>query len=71
MKKTVYITLLLVAIIATACGSAPNNVNQATGPQGDPATGELPEATQLIIGTLKLEDTNRASPPLADHASAI
>jgi hypothetical protein len=60
MKKTVYITLILVAIIATACGSDPNNINPATGPQGDPATGALPEATQLLIGTLKLEDTNQA-----------
>jgi len=60
MKKTVYIIILLIAVIATACGGTPNNVNPASGPQGDPATGGLPEATQLLIGTLKLEDTDQA-----------
>jgi len=69
MKKTVYITLVLVAIISTACGSAPNNVNPATSPQGNFTAGELPEMTQLVIGTLKLEDTNQ--PVSADQAAEL
>lgn len=69
MKRTVYISLLLVAILATACGSAPNNVNPSSAPQGDITAGELPEMTQLIIGTLKLEDTNQ--PVSADQAAEL
>lgn len=69
MKRTVYISLLLVAILATACGSALNNVNPSSAPQGDFTAGELPEMTQLIIGTLKLGDTNQ--PVSADQAAEL
>jgi len=60
MKKTIYIIILLITLIATACsGNRPDPANTASGPQGDFGAGELPAATQLIIGTLKLEDTNQ------------
>ena len=60
MKKTIYIIVLLLTLIATACsGNRPDPANTASGPQGDFGAGELPATTQLIIGTLKLEDTNQ------------
>ncbi|MGZ9224823.1 MAG: hypothetical protein ACXW4M_04630, partial [Anaerolineales bacterium] len=59
MKKSVYTTIFLISILATACGSAVNGANPASMPQGEATAGELPETTQLLIGTLKLEDNNQ------------
>jgi hypothetical protein len=56
MKKTILITLTIITLILTACGAA------STTPQADTATtgNSLPAATQLIIGTFKLEGTEQA-----------
>ena len=64
MKKTIYVIILLITLIATSCsGNRPDPANPASGPQGDFGAGELPATTQLIIGTLKLEDTNQTVSP--------
>jgi hypothetical protein len=44
----------------TACSGAPNSASASSVPQNGSATGDLPAATQIAIGTLKLEDTNQA-----------
>jgi len=56
MKKILITTLTLLMLTLVACGSASN------GPQADSAqaNGSLPQATQLIIGTFKLEGTENA-----------
>lgn len=59
MKKITFTIFIFLVLTLSACGSS-NAADPASGPQGDPAAGALPEATQLIIGTLKLEDTNQA-----------
>ncbi len=62
MRKKTYIVLLLLALVATACGSASNanSTNRSFNRQnGSATTGELPATTQLIIGTLKLEGTDQ------------
>ncbi len=59
MKKTTYIAILLLAMLATAC-SASRSASPASAPQGEPNAGELPATTQLIIGTIKLEGTAQA-----------
>ncbi len=61
MKKTTYIVILLLAMVATACGSAPNSnrTNQNFGSQNGAAAAELPATTQLLVGTLKLEGTDQ------------
>lgn len=62
MKKTTYIVILLLAMVATACGSASNSnrTNRNFGAQNGTAAAELPATTQLLIGTLKLEGTDQA-----------
>ncbi len=60
MKKTTYIVILLLAMLAAACGSASNRTGPASGPQGGSSAGELPASTQLILGTIKLEGTAQA-----------
>lgn len=56
MKKILITTLTLLMLTLAACGSASN------APQADFAqpSGSLPQATQLIIGTFKLEGTESA-----------
>lgn len=56
MKKILITTLSLLILTLAACGSASNE------PQADSAqtNGPLPEATQLILGTFKLEGTENA-----------
>ena len=56
MKKILITTLILLMLTLAACGSASNE------PQADSAqtNGSLPEATQLITGTFKLEGTENA-----------
>lgn len=61
MNKTTMLLLLILTLILTACGSsASSSTGPASGPTGAAAAGELPATTQLIIGTLKLEDTDQA-----------
>jgi hypothetical protein len=62
MKKTAYIVTLLLAMIATACGSVSGSArtNRNAGSQNGATAGELPATTKLIIGTLKLEGTAQA-----------
>lgn len=59
MKKITLAIFVFLILTLSACGIA-NAANPVSDPQGDPTAGALPEATQLIIGTLKLEDTNQA-----------
>lgn len=59
MKKFTFIILTICILTLTACGRAANIADPASGPQGDFATGALPATTQLILGTLKLEDTKQ------------
>lgn len=56
MKKILLTTLLLLTLTLTACGSA-SNTNQASSTQ---ESATLPTATQLILGTLKLDGTEQA-----------
>lgn len=55
MKKITLTIFVFLILTLSACGIA----NEAN-PVSDPTAGALPEATQLIIGTLKLEDTNQS-----------
>ena len=56
MKKVFLTTLLLLALTLTAC-SGTANTNQASSTQ---ESATLPTATQLIVGTLKLDGTKQA-----------
>jgi hypothetical protein len=60
MKKTTLIALTLLTLALTACSSASTAANPASSSQNGAAAGGLPAATQLAIGTLKLEDTDQA-----------
>jgi hypothetical protein len=60
MKRTTCLALLLLALLATACGSASNMTGRNPGSQNGSGTAELPATTQLLVGTLKLEDTDQA-----------
>ena len=60
MKKTIFFTLIL-TLLLTACGSnAEPTAGTNNGTQFDPNSQELPLATKLAIGTLKLEGTDQA-----------
>lgn len=61
MKKPVLILLTIFVLTLTACGGASRSTqsNPASGLQGGNA-GTLPAATQLIIGTIKLDGTDQA-----------
>lgn len=54
MKKILITSLILLAVMLTACGSASN------GTQAGSATLTLSTQTELILGTLKLESTAQA-----------
>lgn len=60
MKKTTITILITLILTLTACSGAANSVSPATVPQNGSATGELPAATQIALGTLKLEGTDQA-----------
>jgi hypothetical protein len=60
MKKITLIALTIFLLILTACGSASNGTTPVSDPRGAAPAGELPAATQLILGTLKLEETENA-----------
>ena len=56
MKKLLLATMTILTLILTACGASSNT------PQAAPANqeGTLPSATQLILGTFKLDGTAQA-----------
>jgi hypothetical protein len=56
MKKLLVMTLILLTLTLTACGSASTGLQTATV---SPA-GSLPTVTQLIVGTFKLDGTDTA-----------
>ncbi|MBL8107970.1 MAG: hypothetical protein JNJ72_20545, partial [Anaerolineales bacterium] len=60
MKKTLTSTLILLAFILSACGASQTNT---PGAQTMPGSGELPEITKLVIGTLNLKGTGNAVTP--------
>ncbi len=57
MKKNLITTLTLLVLTLAACGTS-NNADPAS--QNNPSTGELPATTRLVIGTLKLDETEYA-----------
>jgi len=59
MKKFTLTILTILILTLTACGAS-NAADPATVNQSGSPTGALPAMTQLIIGTLKLEDTDQA-----------
>jgi len=56
MKKTPLAILTILLLTLTACSTASNTPQAGLANQG----GTLPVATQLIIGTFKLDDTDQA-----------
>jgi hypothetical protein len=61
MKKITLTILTIFILTLTACGgNASDPANPASVPQNGSSADTLPVATQLIIGMLKLEDTNQA-----------
>lgn len=60
MKKALTSTLILLALILSACGTSQTNTPSA---QTLPGSGELPEITKLVIGTLNLKETENAVTP--------
>jgi hypothetical protein len=60
MKKITLTVLTILILTLTACGSASNGTDPASVIQSGAPTGALPATTQLIIGTLKLEETEDA-----------
>jgi hypothetical protein len=57
MNRILNTTLTLLVLTLAACGTS-NNEGPAS--QDNPSTGELPAATRLVIGTLKLDETEYA-----------
>ncbi len=57
-KKIFWTTLILFTLTLTACAS--NSGMPASGPGGGLSAGELPAQTKLILGTIKLEETDHA-----------
>ncbi len=63
MKKTIFLTLILTLFLA-ACGSnAEPAAETGTGTGFDQSAQELPLATKLAVGTLKLDNTDLAIAP--------
>ena len=60
MKKPTLTILTILVLTLTACGSTSNGANSASDNQNTASAGALPATTQLLIGTLKLEDTEQA-----------
>jgi hypothetical protein len=60
MNKQFLIISTVLILILTACGNASGSADPASAPEGGPSAGELPAATQLVLGTLKLEGTAQA-----------
>ena len=60
MKKNVLAVLTILVLNLTACSPASNGASPASITQNGAQTGELPATTQLIVGTLKLDETEKA-----------
>jgi len=60
MKKTIFITIILTLLLAACGGNAEPIAESGTGTGFDPGAQELPLATKLAVGTLKLENTDLA-----------
>lgn len=62
MKKRTLIFSTVIILTLTACGSASrsNSANPGSATQNGTAAGELPAATQIALGTLKLDGTGNA-----------
>lgn len=60
MRKALTSTLILLALILSACGTSQSNTPSALTMSG---SGELPEITKLVIGTLNLKDMENAITP--------
>ena len=65
MKKTTLVILAILILTLTACGSAAAANDPSSAGQGAPpaSAGELPAATQLILATFNLEETQNAVTP--------
>jgi hypothetical protein len=60
MKKSIFLTMILILLLA-ACSSRTESVSSdQTVEQADPTQMDLPFSTTLAIGTLKLEETKYA-----------
>lgn len=60
MKKIILTVFTVLILTLTACGSPSIGTNPASVTQNGALTGELPVTTQLIVGTLKLDETENA-----------
>lgn len=60
MKRSILFLFIVLSLALTACGSILSTNDPASTNQGSPTAGELPATTQLILGTLKLEETENA-----------
>jgi hypothetical protein len=69
MKKLTLALLTIFILTLTACGSAANGTDPASMLQSGAPAGELPETTQLMLGILKLEDTDQTI--TAEQASEL
>lgn len=61
MKKTTLVILAVLILTLTACGSTVTANDPSS--QGVTFAGELPATTQLLLGTLKLDETEDAVTP--------
>lgn len=60
MKKITLTVFTILILTLMACGSASNGADPAFVTQNGAPTGQLPATTQLIIGTLRLDETENA-----------
>lgn len=61
MKKSTLIPSILLILTLTACASpGTTRTVPASGDQNNPAAPQLPAATQLILGTFNLENTDQS-----------
>jgi hypothetical protein len=60
MKKFTCIILTILILTLSACGSASTSNDSSSFPQVGSPAGELSASAQLIIGTLKLKETQNA-----------
>lgn len=61
MKKHILLFVIFLLVISlSACGAASNETQSGSSPIGGPSDGTLPEVTQIVIGTFKLEGTEQA-----------
>jgi len=63
MKKTIFFTLILTLLLTACGGNTEPTTGTDNGTQSDPNSQDLPLATKLAVGTLKLEGTELAVAP--------